>query len=100
MANVASVKFGKEEPSRTGPILIIVSGVLCLVVGLSLNASGVALAGLIVAIIGAAWWVLRKTTYSVILSSASGEMHALSSNDAEYIQNVINALNEAIVQRG
>jgi len=47
-----------------------------------------------------AWWFLQKQTYSVILSSASGNQDALTSPDLPFIQNVVNALNDAIVHRG
>jgi hypothetical protein len=44
--------------------------------------------------------LLRKSTHHVVLSSASGETRALNSKNKEFIANVINALNQAIVSRG
>ncbi len=46
------------------------------------------------------WWKSIKPTFSVVLSSASGEVKALSSKDNGFITSVINALNDAIVHRG
>lgn len=41
-----------------------------------------------------------KSRYSVMLSSASGETKALQSKDKALIDNIINALNQAIISRG
>jgi len=48
----------------------------------------------------AAWWFLQKNTYSVVLSSASGNQDALTDKDADFIQRAVSALNDAIVYRG
>ena len=43
-------------------------------------------------------WALwkRKTTYSVVLATSGGETSALDSQDADEVQRVVAALNEAI----
>jgi arginine exporter protein ArgO len=41
-----------------------------------------------------------KPTYSVQITTASGETNALKDKDPEKIQLVINALNEAMIDRG
>ncbi|TQQ44914.1 hypothetical protein FLL79_19260 [Vibrio cholerae] len=42
----------------------------------------------------------QKPLYTVILKTSSGENRALHTNEQEYLNQVINALNEAIVHRG
>ncbi|HFG1702114.1 TPA: DUF6232 family protein [Vibrio cholerae] len=53
-------------------------------------------------LIGLAIFVLynQKPLYTVILKTSSGENRALHTNEQEYLNQVINALNEAIVHRG
>ena len=52
------------------------------------------------ALIGGAilWMCSAKTMYHVGLSSASGEIHALSSKNKAYIERVVLSINEAIVK--
>jgi hypothetical protein len=42
----------------------------------------------------------QKATYSVLLFSASGQVKALRSADENYVDRIVNALNEAIIQHG
>ena len=42
----------------------------------------------------------KKVTYTVVLGSSSGETQAMSSPNASYIQQVAQAIRDAIVQRG
>ncbi|EEQ09834.1 hypothetical protein ymoll0001_18190 [Yersinia mollaretii ATCC 43969] len=46
------------------------------------------------------WFKKIQPEYIVVLNSSSGEAQALRSYDKNYIQSVINALNESIVFRG
>ena len=96
MNGVTSVKSNVAPPNRTGAILAIGVGLLMLfaaegaskIIGLALVAGG-------------AWFLSRlKATHSVYLSSASGEVQALSGTDESFIKSVIHALNEALIHRG
>ena len=42
--------------------------------------------------------VTAKTSYHVNLSSAAGEVHALTSKNKSYIERVVLSINEAIVK--
>jgi hypothetical protein len=42
----------------------------------------------------------QKTIYQVVLASSSGENDALSDKDQDFINKVVEALNDAIVFRG
>ena len=95
MANVASVKRKTNPVSRVGPVVLGVVGLLTLLPGSDWRPLGA-----VMVIAAVLWWILHKPTFTVILSSASGDQEALTSKDGEYIQKVINALNEAIIHRG
>ena len=66
--------------------------------------TGGGVSGIIVGLLfiaGAATWsFLKKSEFSILLSSASGQVKALSSQDGQFITKVVNALNEAIFHRG
>jgi len=95
MNNITSVKASREDPKRLWPIVLIVVGVLLAVAGSTNMAIGLVIGGA-----GAAWLLLQKTMYHVMLTTAGGETSALSSKEREYIEKVVQALNEAIVARG
>ncbi len=95
MSGVTSVKSFEEQPSRTGPIVLIIVGVLCF-----LGGGQAIVIGLLFIAGGIAWWMLEKATFHVLLSSASGEAKALSSKDRGWIGRVVGALNDSIVHRG
>lgn len=95
MSNVTSVKSGVTEPQRGGSILLIIFGLLCL-----LGNGWVFGLGCILIVLGIAAWLGEKTKYSVILNTSAGENQALVSEEKTYIENVIAALNDAIVSRG
>lgn len=96
MHGVTSVKCDTVPPSRRGALMTIAVGLLFL-----LFADG-ATKILGVAIAGAGAWFLsqQKSMHSVYLSSASGEVQALSRTDETFISSVVHALNEALIHRG
>jgi uncharacterized membrane protein len=58
------------------------------------------LIGIILIILGAIWMSFLKNEYSVRIQSNSGESDGLISVNKEYIQQVVNAVNSAIIHRG
>ncbi len=92
MSGVTSVKTWRSM-SRAGPIVLGIVGVMALI-------SGAWYVGIPLIAIAIYWWTQQKPTLSVVLSSSSGEVRALSSQDAPYIQAVVEALNNAIIHRG
>jgi len=98
MSGITSVKSYEKKPSRKGPIILIIIGVLMLVDGL--HEPALLLGAIIFLAGGIAWWVLRKADYSVLLTSASGEMKAYTSKDKDFVIKIVNAVNDAIVHRG
>lgn len=95
MSGVTSVKTYEETPSRKGPIILIVIGAFALAGG-----KGTMVVALLFLVAGIAWFLKQKSTYHVLLSSASGEVKALSHQDSNWIGRVVSALNQSIVARG
>ena len=55
---------------------------------------------MILACIGGLWYYSIKDEYSVRISSNSGEANGFRSKDKDYIQKIVNALNDAMIHRG
>jgi len=94
MSNITSVKASKQDPNRLWPIVLIVIGVLAMV-----GDGSVAVVGIFGGS-GVIWLVMQKTMYHVMLTTAGGETSALRSEQKDYIEKVVKALNDAIVSRG
>lgn len=95
MSGVTSIRTEEYPPSRKWPSIITGLGLL-----LVLGGKDTIIAALILIAIGVVWWRSQKTTYRIVLSSASGETDAFTSADEKYVDNLVNALNDAIVSRG
>ena len=95
MSGVTSIRTEEYPPSRKWPSIITGLGLL-----LVLGGKDTIIAALILIAIGVVWWRSQKTTYRIVLSSASGETDAFTSTDEKYVDNLVNALNDAIVSRG
>lgn len=96
MTGVTSVKKNSVMPSRVGSIVLIIIGIIMLISMKDASRLwGAAVIGLgVLAFKGA------KAKHSVYLNSSSGEIQALESDDENYIDTVISALNQAIIHRG
>ena len=95
MANITSVSLGMKPASRGGGILLAMIGGL--IAAASDGGKGF---GVLMLLVGIAWAVLAKADYIVKLGSAGGETHALTSTDKPFIEQVVGALNNAIIHRG
>ena len=93
MSNVTSVKPHKEAPNRNPALLAIFVGIIFM------TASSYIIGLIIIA--GAIYYMSKQIPiYVIILKTSSGENRALRTEQQEYLNKVINALNEAIVHRG
>lgn len=92
MNGVTSIAAVEERPNRIVPILLIVVGVPPVFSGFYV--------GLAFSLVGVIWCAMQKSTYYVVLRTASGQRRALKTYQKEYLQQVIAALNNAIVHRG
>lgn len=98
MSNITSVSLAVIPPDGGCATLIMIGGGLLVLVSLMALTSmwPIALIGVGIAILG--YWLMPKdTTYAVNLSSSSGESRALQSPDKAYIEEIISAIKQAIV---
>ena len=95
MSGITSVQSGEDKPSKVGPIIFLTIGTLSLFGG-----SDSIVFAIIMLTIGGIWLAALKTTFHILLQTASGEAKALSSTNGAWISKVVNALNESIVHRG
>ena len=92
MSNVTSVKSFEQKPKRFLPIIILIIG---LIIAINKPVVGIAIA----AIFG--FFIYKqKTIYHVMLATSGGEVSALKTDQRQYLEKVVSALNEAIVHRG
>jgi uncharacterized integral membrane protein len=103
LRNITSVKMMYTPPQIGWPLSLLVFGLFFL--GLSVLFPGsdgtpiIAYIFLGAWIAGAIlWMVMTKTRFHVNLSSASGEVHALTSKNKAYIERVVLSINKAIVK--
>ena len=94
MRNISSVHIFEIIKSKTLPITMIIIGILMLFS----DASRVL--GLILLTLGIFILAFTKNEFSVRISTNSGEVNSIVSKDRLYIQNIVSALNDAIVYRG
>jgi hypothetical protein len=103
LRNVTSVKMLFTPPRFVKPILLLIVGLVILLAAfMPINENAPAPASVYfiagTMIVGAILWMCSaKTKYHVGLSSASGEIHLLTSKNKAYIEKVVMSINEALV---
>lgn len=104
LRNITSVKMLFTPPRLVKPILLLIVGLIILFAALvpitdTAPAPPAVYVVAVMMIVGAILWMCSaKTRYHVGLSSASGEIHALTSKNRAYIERVVLSVNEAIVK--
>jgi len=93
---VTSVMSASTAPNRN---LSVIFGLIGLMIMFSGTAAG-AIVGLLLIGIAVWIWISQKATHTVVLRSSSGEAKALISKDADAVDRVVAALNDALVHRG
>lgn len=92
MSNVTSVKPIAVPPNRLWGCVLLLLGLT----GLMSNPFfGVPVTGVAIYVI-----YKQKKTYHIMLRTSGGETKALTTQQKEYLDKVVSALNEAIVHRG
>lgn len=94
MRNISSVHVFEIEKSKAVPILMILLGLPFLFSGIFFWI------GLILIGLGILLLFNIKNEYTVRISTNAGEADSTISKDKEYIQKIVNALNEAMIHRG
>ena len=106
MQGVTSIRHLLENPSRKGPIIAMVVGIIVTLTSFGALSDSIGegfvalLIGLAILGLGVLWFRSRKATFIIVLHSASGETRALADNDESLIKQIVGALNDAIVARG
>jgi hypothetical protein len=100
MTNITSVTMGEKPANRALGAVLVLAGGAGLCVGGAGDSSGALIVGVLLVIAGIALAILAKPSYIVKIGSAGGESDALIAPDKEYIQKIVNAVNEAIIKRG
>ena len=96
---IDSVKIAAEKNSRRTGIVFVVGGVAALLGGGLSNFPVLIVAGAAL-IVSGAMMCFAKVSRSVVLTTRGREVNALTSKDAELIQSVVAALEDAIGRRG
>jgi hypothetical protein len=89
MAGVTSVRAIEIRPKRSGPIILLIFGLLLAAL----------LVGIPIVIAAIIWLCLQKPTFAVVLTTAGGEVTAHSTRDRGFIMRLVEALNQVIVAR-
>lgn len=104
LRNLTSVRMTYTPPKILSGILLLVFGLLLVLGGfVSIHSEspapiGVYIIGGAMVVGGILLMVTAKTSYHVNLSSAAGEIHALTSKNRAYIEKVVVSINDAIVK--
>ena len=94
MKNISSVSNFEIIKSKSGPIILMVFGFILLI------PSGLRILGGILVILGFFWLFSVKNEYAVRISTNEGEVNSVVSVNRDYIQKIVDALNEAIIFKG
>ena len=94
MRNISSVQVGVIPAKRGFGILLILIGIILLV------SNDTRTGGIVVIAIGALFAYLPKDQFTVRISTNAGESDSLMSKDRQFIQKIVDALNEAMVHQG
>ncbi|MCT2563620.1 DUF6232 family protein [Chryseobacterium herbae] len=94
MRNISSVHVFEIIKSKTKAILMVVFGLLFLF------SKDIFWIGLIIIVLGILWLFSIKNEYAVRISTNAGEANSIISKNKDYIQKIVNALNDAIIHRG
>ena len=92
MNGVTSVRNLLQKPDRRIPGLLIFLGFIAIPVHILISIVLWGIAGYI--------WFKQKPGHCVLLSTSSGEARALTSKDEDFVNKIIEAVNQAIIQRG
>jgi len=104
MSDITSVNMKSKAPSPVGFIMKMAGFptlVCALVLWSSERGPAYTLLVIFLLLVVVGYFIYRnaRTRYAVIIGSSSGESNALQSDDEAFIENVVTAVNDAIVGR-
>lgn len=101
MSNITSVEKGMKPASTGTAAVFIIGGILLVIYGFSSGLNWVMIIlGLILAVAGGYAVSTAKPEYTVQFGSSSGEIKAYNSTDQNEIKGIVEAINQAIIQKG
>lgn len=109
MSAVSSVRAHAEQPKNLDlgcafvlAVALVLFGFMGWVASGKMNSPGawILAAGAALLVATLSTWRKRKPIYVVQLTTSSGEVQALTSQDWPHVHRIVEALNEAIVHRG
>lgn len=100
ISGITSVKLGVKKPKRLWPLLLILAMLAVITTNGTIYSHLSIWHWAIVFLPGIIWLCLQRTHYTVTLASASGEQTALTSKIKPFIRDVVDAINQAIINRG
>lgn len=108
MSGIVSVKTAiatrEKDQKSSNPCSVLLGSVVMFMFAIGTFSFGKWLVGtilLFVAVVSASVVFYKEpATHTVVLRTSSSEIKALESQDEQFIRNIVEALNEAIVKRG
>jgi hypothetical protein len=97
MANITSVSLGENQQAAGCGCALLVVGIFFALGLFSADTAVIGLIGLAMLAIGVV--LMKQKSYVVRIGSASGEANALDNKDRAYIQAIVEAVNQAIIDR-
>jgi hypothetical protein len=94
MRNISSVHIFEIEKSRVVPILMMLFGLPFIF------SRDIFWIGLILICLGLLIILSIKNEFAVRISTNAGEANSIISKNRDYVQKIVNALNDAIIHRG
>jgi ABC-type siderophore export system fused ATPase/permease subunit len=94
MRNISSVHVFEIIRSKSKALIMTILGFLFLF------SKDIFWVGIIIVVLGIWWLFTIKNEYAVRISTNAGEANSIVSKNRDYIQKIVNALNEAIIHRG
>ncbi|WP_347069741.1 DUF6232 family protein [Flavobacterium sp. WV_118_3] len=96
LSNISSVTINRIKESRFNPRVVIITGLIALFIP---NDFQIMIGGILL-IVGIMWHINIRDSFTVRISTNSGETDSIISSDEDYIKKIVSALNEAIIYRG
>jgi hypothetical protein len=100
MRNITSIQTVETEPDGRHPGYLMMFGFVIAVIGFANSSISAGILGLVIAAAGGYWAWQQTSTFSVVLTTAAGEVSAYTSQNRKFIATIVEALNLSIVERG
>ena len=99
LRNVSSVRKLFQKPSKVGEIILILFGLFLLMIGLVAKSAGVDIFSILLIALGIFLITQKKIKYFVMVGTNAGDQKGLVDTNETRIDSVVNAINQAIIER-